>query len=129
MTEDRYERGWETFRTIDRGVGEQVLKDLEAIAPDMVRQIIEFLYGEVWSRPGLDIKTRTIATVAALTALGNANSQLKYFIHGSLNVGWSREEIIEVIMHMAIYAGFPAALNGMFAAKEVFEARDQNGES
>jgi len=58
--------------------------------------------------------------VAALTAMGNAAPQLKVHIHGARNVGCSRQEIVEVIMQMAVYAGFPAALNGLFAAKEIF---------
>ncbi|MNR54832.1 Carboxymuconolactone decarboxylase family protein [compost metagenome] len=58
--------------------------------------------------------------VAALTATGNAAPQLKVHIQGALNVGVSREEIVETIMQMAVYAGFPAALNGLAVAKEVF---------
>ncbi|HWR26230.1 MAG TPA: carboxymuconolactone decarboxylase family protein, partial [Methanosarcina sp.] len=76
-----------------------------------------------YSRPGLDLKSREIATVAALTALGNARPQLKVHINAALNVGCSKEEIIEIIIQMAVYAGFPAALNAMFAAKEVFQER------
>lgn len=64
-----------------------------------------------------------IATIAALTALGNASPQLKVHIEAGLNVGLSRQEITEVIMQMAVYAGFPAALNGLFAAKEIFALR------
>ena len=76
----------------------------------------------------MDLKSREIATMAALTALGNAQPQLKVHIHGTLNVGCTREEVIEVIIQMAVYAGFPAALNGMFAAKkEVFKERDEKG--
>jgi 4-carboxymuconolactone decarboxylase len=59
-----------------------------------------------------------------LTALGNATQQLKVHINGALNVGCTREEIVEVIMQMSVYAGFPAALNGLFAAKEVFKERE-----
>jgi len=66
---------------------------------------------------------REIATIAALTAMGNAAPQLKVHIEAGLNVGLSREEITEIIMQMAVYAGFPAALNGLFAAKDVFTAR------
>jgi 4-carboxymuconolactone decarboxylase len=77
----------------------------------------------------LDLKSREIAVVAALTALGNATPQLKVHIHGALNVGCSRQEIVEVVIQMAVYAGFPAALNGLFAAKEVFKERDASGTS
>ena len=74
-------------------------------------------------RPGLDLKSREMINVAALTALGNAEPQLKFHIKGALNVGCSKEEIVEVIIQMAVYAGFPAALNGMQAAGEVFRER------
>jgi len=73
------------------------------------------------------LKSREIATVAALVALGNAQPQLKVHIHGALNVGCTRTEIIEVIMQMALYAGFPAVLNAVSAAKEVFQERDEKG--
>lgn len=86
--------------------------------------MIEFAFGDIYSRSGLDLKAREIATVASLTALGNAQPQLKVHIHGALNVGCTRIEIVEVILQMAVYAGFPAALNGIAAAKEVFQERD-----
>ena len=63
--------------------------------------------------------------MAALTAMGNATPQLKVHIQGALNVGATRTEVVEVIMQMAVYAGFPAALNGLFAAREVFAADDE----
>jgi 4-carboxymuconolactone decarboxylase len=127
MNEDRYERGWTKLQEIDGEAGKRVIESLKDIAPDLGRYTIEFPFGDVYSRPGLDLKSREIATVAALTALGNALPQLKVHIHGALNVGCTRKEIIEVIIQMAIYAGFPAALNGMFAAKEVFKERDEKG--
>jgi 4-carboxymuconolactone decarboxylase len=83
--------------------------------------LVEFPYGDIYTRPGLDLKSREIATIAALTALGNATPQLKVHVHAALNVGCSQEEIVETIMQMAVYAGFPAALNGLFAAREVFQ--------
>lgn len=101
-----------------------MLESLEDIAPDFARYLIEFPFGDIYSRPGLDLKSREIAVVAALTALGNAAPQLKVHIHGALNVGVSRTEVVEIIMQMAVYAGFPAALNGLFAAKEVFAQRE-----
>lgn len=118
--ENRYERGWEKLREIDGEVGELVVQSLQDIAPDFARYLIEFPFGDIYSRPGLDLKSREIAVVAALTALGNATPQLKVHIQGALNVGVSRDEIVETIMQMAVYAGFPAALNGFTAAKEVF---------
>ncbi|WP_417071423.1 carboxymuconolactone decarboxylase family protein [Niveibacterium terrae] len=96
---------------------------LADIAPDFARNLIEFPFGDIYSRPQLDLKSREIAVVAALTAMGNAQPQLKVHIHGALNVGCSRDEVVETIIQMAVYAGFPAALNGLAAAKEVFAER------
>lgn len=93
---------------------------LADIAPDFARYLLEFPFGDIYARPGLDRRAREIATIAALTALGNAAPQLKVHVAAGLNVGLTRDEIVEVIMQMAVYAGFPAALNGLFAAKEVF---------
>ncbi len=124
MDTQRYEQGWKKLEEIDGDAGKNVMESLKEIAPDLGRYIIEFPFGDVYSRPGLDLKSREIATVAALAALGNARPQLKVHIHGALNVGCTREEIIEIMIQMAVYAGFPAALNGVFAAKEVFAERD-----
>jgi len=128
-SQDRYQRGWEKLKEVDGEAGERVIDSLKDIAPDFARYLIEFPFGDIYSRPGLDLKSREIAVVAALTALGNATPQLKVHIHGALNVGCSRQEIVEVVIQMAVYAGFPAALNGLFAAKEVFKERDASGTS
>ena len=108
---------------IDGAAGERVIAALADIAPDFARLLIEFPFGDVYSRPGLDLRAREIATIAALTAMGNATPQLKVHVEAGLNVGVSPTEIVETMMQMALYAGFPAALNGLFAAKEVFAAR------
>ena len=121
---ERYQRGWEKLKEVDGEVGERVIESLKDIAPDFARFLIEFPFGDIYSRPGLDLKSREIAVVAALTALGNAAPQLKVHIQGALNVGCSQQEIVEIIMQMAVYAGFPAALNGLSAAKEVFVERE-----
>jgi 4-carboxymuconolactone decarboxylase len=120
----RYTRGWEKLREIDGDAGEHVIASLADIAPDFARYLIEFPFGDIYSRPQLDLRAREIGVVAALTALGNAAPQLKVHIRGAINVGCSRAEVVEIIMQMAVYAGFPAALNGLFVAKEVFEELD-----
>jgi 4-carboxymuconolactone decarboxylase len=124
MKSERYKIGWEKLAEIDGEQGERVVEALKDISPDFANLLIEFPFGDVYSRPGLDLKSREIATVAALTAMGTAAPQLKVHVHGALNVGCSPQEIIEVIIQMAVYAGFPAALNGLFIAKEVFDERD-----
>lgn len=128
MIQERYERGWGKLKQVDGEAGERVIESLKDIAPDLGRYIIEFPFGDIYSRPGLDLKSRQIATVAALTSLGNAQPQLKVHIHGALNVGCTREEVVQVIIQMAVYAGFPAALNGISIAKEVFKERDEKGQ-
>jgi 4-carboxymuconolactone decarboxylase len=125
---ERYRRGWEKLKEIDGAAGERVVDSLKDIAPEFARLLIEFPFGDIYSRPGLDLKSREIAVVAALTALGNAVPQLKVHIHGALNVGCTEQEVVEIMMQMAVYAGFPAALNGLFAAKEVFAERKANGD-
>ena len=123
MNPNRYDRGLAQLEAIDGQAGAKVIESLRDIAPDFARYLIEFPFGDIYSRPGLDLRSREIAVVAALTALGNAAPQLKVHIEGALNVGVSKDEVVEVIMQMAVYAGFPAALNAMFAAKEVFATR------
>jgi 4-carboxymuconolactone decarboxylase len=120
---DRYQKGWEKLKEVDGEAGERVIESLKDIAPEFARLLIEFSFGDIYSRPGLDLKSREIAVVAALTALGNATPQLKVHIHGALNVGCTEQEIVEIMMQMAVFAGCPAALNGLFSAKEVFAER------
>ncbi|MEP1449071.1 MAG: carboxymuconolactone decarboxylase family protein [Paraglaciecola sp.] len=124
MNNQRYESGLNKLNEIDGEAGRKVIDSLASIAPDLAKYTIEFPFGDIYQRPGLDLKSRELATVAALTALGNCLPQLNVHIHGALNVGCKPEEIVEVIIQMAVYAGFPAALNGMFVAKEVFIERD-----
>lgn len=122
MFSERYEKGLAMLCKVDGKGGEAVVESLRDIAPDFARYLIEFPFGDIYARPGLDLKSREIAVVAALTALGNAAPQLKVHIAAALHVGCTKDEILEVIMQMAVYAGFPAALNGIFAAREVFAA-------
>ncbi|HZP84165.1 MAG TPA: carboxymuconolactone decarboxylase family protein [Chthonomonadaceae bacterium] len=100
---------------------------LTALSPDYVEWVTEFALGQVWARPGLDLKTRSLCTVAALTVLGRI-SNLKTHIRGALGNGATREEIIEVILHMTVYGGFPDAWDGLAVAREVFAALDAQAE-
>ena len=123
MQNERYKSGLKKLEEIDGKAGKRVIDSLASISPDLAKYTIEFPFGDIYQRPGLDLKSREIATIAALTALGNCQPQLNVHINGALNVGCKPEEIIETIIQMAVYAGFPAALNGMFVAKEVFIER------
>ncbi|CAH0537811.1 carboxymuconolactone decarboxylase family protein [Vibrio marisflavi] len=120
----RFEKGLELLSSIDGEAGHNVIASLDTISPDLAKHTVE-AFGDVYSRPNLDVKSREIATVAALTALGNCAPQLKVHLNAALNVGCSEEEIKEVIIQMSVYAGFPASLNGMFAFKEVLAEREK----
>ena len=127
MESERFNRGWEKLKEIDDEAGKKVIESLKEISPDLGRFIIEYSFGDIYSRDGLDLKSKEIAVVAALTALGNARPQLKVHLNGALNTGNSVDELKEVVLQMSVYAGFPSAINGMNALKEVLQERKQHG--
>ena len=120
---ERYNRGWEKLKEIDGEAGEAVIENLKDVAPDLVKYIIEFSLGDIYCRPGTTLQEKEIAVVAALTATGNAAPQLKVHINGALNVGVSPEELVEVIMQMSSYSGFPTAINGINSLNEVLQEK------
>jgi 4-carboxymuconolactone decarboxylase len=123
MKSARYSAGLELLTKIDGEAGHAVIESLKDICPELGDFVIEFPFGDIYSRKVLDLKSREIATVAALTALGTCQAQLKVHLNAAINVGCTEAEVKEIIIQMAIYAGFPAALNGMFALKEVLLKR------
>ena len=123
MENSRFDKGFELLSHIDGDAGQKVIDSLEEMCPYLGQYIIEYPFGDIYSRPGLDLKSRELATVSALTAMGNCHPQLKVHLHAALNVGCTEIELKEVIIQMSVYAGFPAALNGMFALKDVLSER------
>ena len=123
MNNKRYQDGLKKLQEIDGEAGQKVIDSLATISPDLAKYTIEFAFGDIYPRTGLDLKSRELATVAALTAMGSCLPQLNVHINGALNVGCTPQEVTEVIIQMAVYAGFPAALNAMQVAKEVFIER------
>ena len=121
--ESRYDRGLATMRTVFGPGIESALKDLAATNPELARCLVEFPFGDIYARPGLDLKTREMLTVAALTVLGYPQAELKEHIRGAMNVGCTCNEIMEIILQMAVYAGFPAALEGVKTAASVFREK------
>jgi len=119
----RHDAGWQALQRIDGDAGECVIESLKDIAPDLARFIIEFSFGDIYTRPGLGLIEREIVTVAALAALGTAAPQLKVHAHGLLNVGGTREQLVETIIQIVAYAGFPAAINAALIAKQVLAER------
>ena len=123
---DRYKQGWQKLKEIDGDVGEKVITSLENISPDLGKLIIEFSFGDIYTRDGLDLKSKEIAVVAALTATGNAEPQLRVHLNGALNTGSTVNELKEVILQMSVYAGFPRCINAMHALKDVLRERQQH---
>jgi len=127
MSVDRYERGLEKFRQVDGKGGRKAVDDLKELVPEIERYLVEYPFGDIYSRPGLDLKTRELAAIAALTAMGDCVPQLKVHIHSALNLGGTRREVIEVILQMSVYAGFPKSINALYAARDVFAGRTAGG--
>jgi len=113
-------RGLAKLNEIDGEQGDKVMQALADIAPDLGRYIIGFAFGEIYTRPPLDLQQRELITLAALAAQGGCEKQLHVHIHASLNVGLTREQIIETFIQCIPYLGFPKVLNAVFVAKEVF---------
>ncbi len=93
---------------------------------DIMQVTVEHLFGDIWTRPGLAMRDRSMITVAALIVL-NREAQLRVHLRGALNVGISREEIKEMMIHLAHYGGWPVAMTGMRVADEVFKEADAKG--
>jgi 4-carboxymuconolactone decarboxylase len=123
MTQKRYDLGWQKLMEVDGEGGQRVIDSLAPIAPDLGRYVVEFAFGDIYSRPGLDMKQRQLVTIASLTTQGGCEPQLDVHINAGLNVGLSPNEIVEAIMHCIPYTGFPRVLNAVFVAKKIFQER------
>lgn len=123
---NRLQQGAKELSLLDKNQ-EQILRDnFDPFSPELVQFTLEYAYGDVYARSNLDKKSRQIATIAALATLGNAVSQLKFHINAGLNIGLTENEIKEVMLLMTVYSGFPAAINGMNALKDVVNERQIN---
>lgn len=120
----RRRRGQEVLSRIDGHAGETVVESLADISPALGHHVAAYGFGDIYARPGLDPRSRQLVTIGALTALGGCEPQLKVHLGAALNVGLTREEIVEALLHASVYAGFPRALNATFVAREVFAERD-----
>ncbi|WP_433750598.1 carboxymuconolactone decarboxylase family protein [Falsibacillus pallidus] len=121
MDKIRFEKGWSKLMEVDGEGGQRVIDSLKDIAPDLGKYVVEFAFGDIYNREGLDLKQRQLVTITALTVLGGCEPQLKVHLQAGLNVGLTKNEVVEAIMHCAPYAGFPRVLNAIFTAKEIFK--------
>lgn len=123
MEQTRYEVGTEQLKQIDGIGGENVIRSLEDVAPDLGRYIIEFAFGDIYPRKELTLQEREMITITSLLTSGGCEPQLEVHINGSLNVGISPKKIIETFIQCIPYVGFPRVLNAVFVAKKIFSER------
>ncbi|WP_373215598.1 carboxymuconolactone decarboxylase family protein [Ruminococcus sp. 5_1_39BFAA] len=123
MSNTRFELGAEKLKEIDGIGGENVIQSLQDIAPDVGKYIIEFAFGDVYTRPELNMQEREMITITSLLTTGGCEPQLEVHINGSLNVGLSPEKIIETFIQCIPYTGFPKVLNAIYTAKKIFAER------
>ncbi|MEP3345486.1 MAG: carboxymuconolactone decarboxylase family protein [Litoreibacter sp.] len=120
-----YARGKELSEQVNPGMEDALRARYDALVPGLAETVVDVAYGKFYARGGVDEKTRLLATIAALTAMGSqTRPQLKVNIGSARAVGASREEICEIIFQMTLYGGFPAMINAMNAAIEVFDAEE-----
>jgi 4-carboxymuconolactone decarboxylase len=123
--ETRYEQGLEMLKRIDGEGGEKMVERLRAISPDFSQYLVETIFADLYSRSGLDLKTREIVTLTSMITQGNCLPEVKIHIHAALNVGVTQAEILEIIMHLVPFAGITSAINALLAAQEVFTELNQ----
>jgi len=125
---ERTARGRAIMERLEPGSADRVTGRLAELDPDLPRLVTDYAFAEVVGRPGLDLKTREMLTVAALTALGTAPGQLEFHMRAALTVGVSRRELLEIVIQMAVYAGLPACMNGLTSFRSAVAAVDAAGD-
>lgn len=123
MDKSRYEQGKQKLTEIDGQGGENVIASLKNIAPDLGRYIIEFAFGDIYRREGLNLQEREMVTITSLLTAGGCEAQLEVHINGALNVGVAADKIVETFIQCVPYTGFPKVLNAIAVAKKVFAER------
>lgn len=126
MMSTRFKNGMKQLKDIDGDEGEEVIKSLEDISPDLGRFIVEFAFGDIYARKELSLQERELITITSLLTAGGCEPQLEVHINGSLNVGITPKKIIETFLQCIPYTGFPRVLNAVFTAKKVFAERNMN---
>lgn len=119
----QFRQGKSVLEAIDGEAGTKVIDSLEDISPELAHQAVAWGFGEIYSHPGLEPRDRQLVTLGMLTALGGCEPQLEVHVNAALNVGLTPEQIVEALLHSAVYCGFPRALNATFTAKKVFSER------
>ena len=121
---ERWERGWRTLTEASGTDSPAVVARVAEVAPQLARWIVEFGYGDAYARPGLDRDTRQLITIGTLAGMGGCEPQLEVHVAVALRAGATPEQIIETIMHVLPYIGFPRALNALEATRRVLDRKD-----
>jgi 4-carboxymuconolactone decarboxylase len=100
----------------------KIAEDLNDIAPDVAKYIVEFGYGEIYSRPGLTNQQRALITISSLVTQGTER-ELELHVNTGLTAGLTSTEIVESVIHLIPYTGFPRVLNALYVVKKVFQQR------
>lgn len=106
---------------LEPGAPEKVRANLDAFSPDAAELVLGYAFADIVGREGIDLRTREMLTVAMLAAMGTAPGQLEFHIRAAMNTGVTREEIVEIVLQVSVYAGVPACMNAIFAAKKAFQ--------
>jgi 4-carboxymuconolactone decarboxylase len=123
---ERHRRGLKVLEALGPDRRARLVQGLQVIAPELADRVAEFAFGDLYARPGLDLKSRELITVAALASIGAAPAQLKPQLAAALAAGWSAAQLTEALMQLSVYAGFPAAMNGLGALREALaETRER----
>jgi len=121
--QERHDHGRAVLDAVDGAAGANVIDALKDISPELGHQVVAWGFGEIYSRSGLEPRDRQLVTLGMLTALGGCEPQLEVHINAALNVGLTAKQIVEALLHSAVYCGFPRAVNATFTAKKVFAER------
>lgn len=124
MEKTRFENGMEQLKAIDGVGGENVIQSLEDISPDLGKFIVEFAFGDIYTRKKLSLQEREMITITSLLTAGGCEPQLEVHVNGALNVGITPQKIVETFLQCIPYTGFPKVLNAMFVAKKIFKDRN-----
>jgi len=123
VDDERYARGTARLEELAGVQGERAIDVVREVSPDLARYVVEFGYGDIYSRETLDDRTRQLAAISALAAMGGAEPQLEYHIGIALNVGVDPDEIAETVLFLAPFVGFARTLNAVRSLRRVFAAR------
>jgi 4-carboxymuconolactone decarboxylase len=123
---ERYRRGIEVADSLAAGkVAHFVDSGVAEIAPEFARMVIEFAFGDVYARDALDLRSRELIAIAVLAATGTAGPQLRMHVESAARVGLTKADIIEILIQVSLYVGFPASLNALASCHDLLT--DENG--